>query len=77
MLNIYSLPNCPNCRKLKKFCDESNITYINKDVTEDFRAKARLIYEGLDKMPVIQLDEELFFECDDLEFLKKKVLDNN
>ena len=77
MLNIYSLPNCPNCRKLKKFCDENNIKYVNKDVTEDFRAKARLIYEGLDKMPVIQLNEELFFECDDLEFLKKKVLDNN
>ena len=77
MLNIYSLPNCPNCRKLKKFCNENNIEYTNKDVTEDFRAKARLIYEGLDKMPVIQLNEDLFFECDDLEFLKKKVLDDN
>lgn len=77
MLNIYSLPNCPNCRKLKKFCDDNNIKYVAKDVTEDFRAKARLIYEDLDKMPVIQLSEELFFECDNLEFLKKKVLDNN
>ena len=40
---IYSLPNCPNCRKLKAYCDENNIKYVNKDITEDFRAKARLI----------------------------------
>ena len=40
---IYSLPNCPNCRKLKTYCDENNIKYVNKDITEDFRAKARLI----------------------------------
>jgi glutaredoxin len=77
MIIIYSLPNCPNCRKLKKHCQENNIEYIEKDVTSDFRAKARLIVEGLELMPVLQLKEDLFFECDDLEFLKSKVLENN
>ena len=73
---IYSLPNCPNCRKLKAYCDENNIKYINKDITEDFRAKARLIVEGLELMPVVQIDN-YFYECNDLDFLKKKVSEYN
>lgn len=73
---IYSLPNCPNCRKLKTYCDENNIKYINKDITEDFRAKARLIVEGLELMPVVQIDN-YFYECNDLDFLKKKASEHN
>lgn len=79
-LEIYTMPSCPNCRRLKQYCDENNIPYVEryvqadkeKEIECDFRAKARLVLEGLEHMPVINKNG-IMHECEDLEFLKEKV----
>jgi glutaredoxin len=56
MINIYTMPNCPNCQEIKEFCLSNNIDYEKKDVTIDFRAKAKLIAKGLSHMPVVEIN---------------------
>lgn len=75
-LTIYSKPNCPNCKAVKKFLDENNINYINYDVTSDYKAKARLILEGKEMLPVIQMDRK-FIEFDRNKFdeIKKEMVE--
>jgi glutaredoxin len=74
MIEIYTLPNCPNCKRLKEFCKNNNINFIERDVEKDFRAKARLVVEGFEYMPVISY-EDSFYECRNLEELKQKIME--
>lgn len=75
---IYSKPNCPNCKVVKKFLDENNIQYKNLDVTTDYKAKARLILEGKEMLPVIQQENEFIeFDRNKFEKIKKKILEYN
>lgn len=74
MIIIYTMERCPNCRRVKKFCKENDIPFIERDPNVDFKAHARLIVEGLENMPVIQKGE-LFYECTDVEFLKQRILE--
>jgi len=74
MIEIYTLPNCLNCKRLKEFCKNNNVDFIEKDVGKDFRAKARLVVEGFEYMPVIAY-KGMFYECKNLEELKQKVVD--
>lgn len=52
---IYSLPNCPNCRKIKTYCKNNDISFTELNVEYDFKAKARIIAEGLENFPIIQI----------------------
>ena len=54
-IKIYSLPNCPNCRKMKTYCKNNNISFIELNVNDNFKAKARIIAEGLENFPIIQI----------------------
>lgn len=71
-LKIYTLPNCPNCRKLKKFCNNNNIEYIEKNVDKDFKAKAQIIVEGLEYFPIINIKGK-FIECNNIDNLKSLI----
>lgn len=62
-LTIYSLANCPNCRKIKKFCIDNNITFTDVYADSDFKAKARMILEGKEMFPVVQIGNK-FMEYD-------------
>ena len=75
---IYSKPNCPNCKAVKKFLTENNISYNDIDVTTDYKAKARLILEGKKMLPVIQQENEFIeFDRNEFEKIKKKILEYN
>lgn len=73
LLEIYSLPNCPNCRKIKRFCNENNIEYVEKNVDKDFKAKARIIVEGLEHFPILNIGGQ-FVECDNIENMKSHLM---
>jgi glutaredoxin/RNA polymerase subunit RPABC4/transcription elongation factor Spt4 len=54
-ITIYSLPNCPNCKKIKKYCDENHITFNDINIEVNHKAKARLIVECLEQFPIVKL----------------------
>lgn len=35
MITVYTLPNCSNCERTKKFLDRSGLSYEVKDLTSD------------------------------------------
>ena len=69
---IYSSPTCVKCKDLKEFCTQNNISFEEKDIKSDFKAKAKLISKGLMSLPVIEIDNELF--NDELSILKNKIV---
>lgn len=75
---IFSKPNCPNCKVIKKFLKENNIPFNDIDVTTDYKAKARLILEGKENLPIIQQGKE-FIEFDRNKFdeIKNKIMEYN
>jgi ribonucleoside-triphosphate reductase len=73
-ITVYTLPLCPNCKQIKKFCNENNISFSEINVNNDFKAKARLIVEGLTEMPIIQINR-VFYQGDK-EKLKNILLEN-
>jgi anaerobic ribonucleoside-triphosphate reductase len=62
-IKIYSLPNCPNCRKIKTYCKTNDIIFTEFNTENDFKARARIIAEGLENFPIIQLGNK-FIEYD-------------
>lgn len=77
-IKIYSLTNCPNCRKIKKYCTENNICFIECNINVDFKAKARILVEGLENFPIIQLGNEFLeynYQQDNL--IKNKIKEYN
>mgnify|MGYP003325433237 CR=1 FL=1 len=45
MIFLYSLKECPYCKKVKEILDEKNIEYKNLDISEDIY-KQELIHLG-------------------------------
>ena len=73
---IYSKPNCPNCKKVKKFLNENNIPYIDMNIEEDYKATAKLIFENKENLPVIQIGKEIIeYKFEEFENLKNKILE--
>lgn len=72
-LEIYSLPNCPNCRQIKKICKENNINFLDTDISKDFKSKARIIVEGLEHFPILNLGGN-FVEYDNIDNMKSYLM---
>lgn len=55
---VYTLPNCPNCEKLKKQLEKKEIEFEVKDLSE-FQNMAKLRQKGvfISEAPVLQIDD--------------------
>lgn len=72
---VYSKTNCPNCKKVKRFLEENNINYIDVNIEENYVAKARLIFEDKENLPVIELNNEFTeYNREEFELLKERLL---
>lgn len=75
---IYSKPNCPNCKAVKKFLNDNDIEYEEVDIISDYKGKARLILEEKEMLPVIQQGTD-FIEFDKSKFdeIKEEIMRYN
>lgn len=77
-ISIYTLPNCPNCKKIKTYCTENNIPYTEVNVDTDFKAKARLILEDKEMFPVIQMGSQFVeYNINKSDEIKNKIKEYN
>jgi len=68
-VKVYSTPECPTCKKVKRFLKENNVEYQNIDVASDGAAAEVMIEKsGQMSVPVVEIDNELI-----LGFDKKKL----
>lgn len=74
MIIIYTSPNCTNCKDVKLFLENNNIKYEEKDITTNFKAKAKLISKGLKVLPVVQ-QEGIFIEYNNLDHVSQLILE--
>lgn len=42
-IKVYSTPNCPWCKKLKKFLDDNGVKYQDFNVAEDKSAREEML----------------------------------
>lgn len=57
---IYTLPTCPHCMAAKKFLEDNNIIFENKNVGEDKAAAMEMIRKTNQKaVPVLDIDGKL------------------
>ncbi|MBE5821267.1 MAG: hypothetical protein E7311_01590 [Clostridiales bacterium] len=75
MFTIYTQENCPNCLELKNFMKERNIQYTERNINEDFEAKAKLIMNDIEVTPALSIENNLF--GGNLDYLTRKVLEVN
>jgi len=59
MLKVYTLKNCPNCEELKGIFKQKHVDYEEVNVEENFMARAKMIENDLEEMPVIELSGQL------------------
>ena len=59
---IYTMTNCPNCEEFKNYCKNNNLGYEEINVDEDFQAKAKLIMNDFEEMPVVEKDGKMFHD---------------
>ncbi|MEM4650029.1 MAG: glutaredoxin domain-containing protein, partial [Candidatus Bathyarchaeia archaeon] len=45
-VKIYTAPNCPYCKALKKFLKENNVPFEERDVSKDPKAVTELILKS-------------------------------
>ena len=64
-VKVYSTPTCPHCIKAKKFLDENNVNYENKDVSADQSAAKEMTEKsGQMGVPVIDIEGEIIVGFD-------------
>ena len=64
-VKVYSTPTCPYCIKAKKFLDENNVNYENKDVSADQSAAKEMTEKsGQMGVPVIDIEGEIIVGFD-------------
>lgn len=63
---IYTTPTCVYCKTAKEFFTENNITYEEKNVAEDDKAREKMI-EKSEQMgvPVIDIDGSIVIGFDE------------
>ena len=54
MYKIYTLENCPNCEELKANLKVNSITYEEINIDNDFVARAKMIENDLEDLPVVE-----------------------
>ncbi len=59
-VTIYTTPSCVFCKMTKEFFKKNNVTYEEKDVTADLKARMEMISKSHQlAVPVIDIDGEL------------------
>jgi glutaredoxin len=71
MIKTYTMNGCPMCEELKKYMKLSNINFEEKNVDEDFTARAKLVILDIEQMPAVELNGKVY--SGDLEELKHLV----
>ena len=59
MYKIYTLENCPNCEELKNNLKINSIAYEEVNIENDFLARAKMIENDLEELPVIEQNGKL------------------
>jgi glutaredoxin len=72
MIKAYTMTGCPMCEELKKYMKDSNINFEEKNVDEDFTARAKLVSLDIEQMPAIEVDGSVYSE--DVQNLKKRLI---
>lgn len=79
MFDIFILPECPYCKKVLKFLDESKIKYNKFDTNNDDNVLRLLSIGGKDQVPFLYNENtnDKIYESDDIiEYLKKHGQEN-
>jgi len=59
-VKVYSTPECPWCRRVKKFLEDNGIAYQNFNVAEDSAAREEMISKSQQlAVPTILIDDEI------------------
>ncbi len=56
---VYTSNTCGYCHEAKKYLDENNVEYIEKNVSTDMEARKELMDQGFMGVPVILVDDEV------------------
>ena len=59
MYKVYTLENCPNCEELKKALKFNSIDFEEINIDNDFVARAKLIENDLEILPVLEYNGTL------------------
>ena len=60
MIIVYSSPSCGNCNKAKNTLTEKGLDFQEIDITQDNNARNKLLQGGFARLPVFELDGELY-----------------
>ena len=70
-ITIYTTPICAYCKMTKAFFKENNVSYEEKDVTVDDKAREEMIQKsGSMAVPVIDIDGKIVIGFDKAELAK-------
>ncbi len=59
-VKVYSTPECPWCRRVKKFLEDNGIAYQDFNVAEDSAAREEMISKSQQlAVPTILIDDEI------------------
>jgi glutaredoxin-like YruB-family protein len=59
-VKIYTTPNCPYCKALKKFLEENKVFFEELDVSKDPKAVTELIFKSNQAgVPVIEVNGKI------------------
>jgi glutaredoxin-like YruB-family protein len=60
VVTVYTQPSCPPCKVVKMFLDHHNISYVEKDISADEKARDILVYElESTSTPTITVDDQV------------------
>ena len=69
MIKTYTIPNCPMCEELKHYMKDSQIAFEEKNVEEDFMARAKLVSLDIEQMPAVEVNGKVY--SGDIDEIKK------
>lgn len=65
MLTIYTTPTCVYCKMTKEFFNQNNVSYEEKDVSIDNKARDEMVEKsGQLGVPVIDIDGQIIVGFD-------------
>lgn len=57
MITIYTSPTCGKCKALKSYMVKHNLEYTEIDVTQDYKAHAKIVAANKMELPAIEKDD--------------------
>lgn len=68
MIFLYSLKECPYCKKVKEILDEKNLEYKNLDISEDIYKQELIHLGGKEQVPfLVDTDKKIsMYESKDI-----------